>query len=301
MRVVQTLEVEPETPETPSGQDVPQPASSIERSQYEGDAVARSLLARTRSSGVSQGVAGEALASPPRPLLHIEAELLFFKGQFLLHHKDEAGESQYKLLSGSALRGAFAGQSVDSGWLPQGLVRWGDSLRGTYAVQWIAPRRCTIQVDAATLDVPMPGFVFMGLGETYWVWAAHGLEFNPQALAFSAPLPNLYPDGRVCWGENRALRCDAQSIEKAWEMFINSPFNGDLVAEKSKKFPNDIRGQLEKQAATGRKRATEYPLNDLERLKIGWREMSVTTAVEHILDWARGKDVEGMTGGGEWD
>src|SRR4051812_7208568 len=136
-----------------------------------------------------------ALLSPvPRPLLTIDAELIMFAGQYLLHYKTETGASRYKFLTPGALRAAFSGQALDSGWLVPGVVRWGEGTGGKYAAMWIPPQKHSIPVDMAVddeepggdgegagegervkvqrtqteqLSVATPGFVLVGVGRSY--------------------------------------------------------------------------------------------------------------------------------------
>jgi hypothetical protein len=220
----------------------------------------------------SAGIAQALLSVAPRSLLDLEAEILCFRGQYLLHW-EEGGVDHHKLLSAAALQAAFSGQPVDSGWLPSGIVRCGEGTQGRFAVKWVPPGRHTLSVDwvleageegsrsarRQDLSVPLPGMVFLGVGGTYYVWASNEGSFNPASGVFAAPLPNVYPDGRVCWGSNVPPVASPAAMEDVWRLFIGSPFNADLSAGKSKQFPNDIRGMLARVAM----QEESYPLGDL--------------------------------------
>ena len=90
-----------------------------------------------------------ALSPAPRALAGtgIEMEVLLMRGQTMLHYQEQDGRERYKMVSGAALKAAFAGEPTDSGWLPPGVVRWGELVRGTFVALWIPPRVHTIPVE----------------------------------------------------------------------------------------------------------------------------------------------------------
>src|SRR5271170_5165357 len=67
-----------------------------------------------------------------------EAALLFTRGQYVLYYHSGA-ELICKGLSAQTLRAAFVEEPVDSGWLPEGVVRWGSGPAGTFMVKYIPP------------------------------------------------------------------------------------------------------------------------------------------------------------------
>jgi PRTRC genetic system protein B len=198
-----------------------------------------------------------------------DAELIFYQGQYLLHYMRE-GRERYKLLTGAALRAAFSGQPVDSGWLPPGIVRWGEGTHGVYAVKWIAPGVHKLAVEVATtkkgkpktknLQVALPGIVFIGIGTSYYVYALKGDKLNPRAEVFTAPLSNVYTSGLICWGENKPPQAAAESMAAAWNLFLGSPFNDHLANGKSVGHPKDIRQQL---IQIANQKADKYPEKDI--------------------------------------
>jgi hypothetical protein len=195
----------------------------------------------------------------------------------------------YKLLGPAAMRAAFSDEPVDSDWLSPGVVRVGENERGKWAVMWQPPgvRKCLMELtpqaralafpeagkrprrkqgDAlprgiVELSVPLPGLVFFGIERTYYAWAVKTATFDPNAEVYYPPVPNIFPNGKVCFGENKMPECSGVAIGKAWETFELSPYNGNLANSRSKASPNDVRAQLARLAGAG---ATEYPLEDLE-------------------------------------
>lgn len=232
----------------------------------------------------------------PRGLMSVQAELLFLEGQLVYHWRDapeKGGGEHFKFVSPDQAARAFQQQAVDTGWLPQGLVRWGSSPAGSWLVKFIPPQYHTltftalnmehfkelgeVKKDLAQVTVPLPALIFAGTGETYFVWAIKGKLFDARAKLYHAPVPNLYGDGKVCFGQNKPPQAGWESIEKTWKLFIEeTPFNADLTRDKSVKHPADIRKQLiavAKQAEKASKNALaggggiEYPASDLVPLE----------------------------------
>jgi hypothetical protein len=93
-------------------------------------------------------------------------------------------------------------------------------------------------------NVTLPGLIFAGCGPNYYLWATDEREFKPSSLCYSAPLPNVYDTGRICWGDNQVQNATPQYADTAWSIFINSPFNSHLANSKSRKHSDDVRKQL---------------------------------------------------------
>ncbi|NES98404.1 MAG: hypothetical protein F6K32_25150, partial [Desertifilum sp. SIO1I2] len=66
----------------------------------------------------------------------------------------------------------------------------------------------------------------------------------PNTPLYAAPLPNVYPDGAICFGEAHPPSCTALQIRQAWEIFWKSNFSDHLVQNKSKRYPQDVLQQL---------------------------------------------------------
>lgn len=215
---------------------------------------------------ITSEIIKEVLQAPPRSLSAIKAELLILDGTYILHYRDQQNDS-YKCLSPSTLRVAFANESIDSGWIGEGVVRWGFGATGEWAVKFIPPGQYTLDCDEmGKIQTPLPGMIFAGKEYNYWLWATNAPTFAPTTSLFCAPLPNVYVrTGQVCWGQNRPPSATARSINEAWQLFISSPFNSDLSNSKSKRYSLDIRHQLlelykKKQAKS---KSYRYPLSDL--------------------------------------
>lgn len=228
----------------------------------------------------------ELLTDAPRPLIHAQAELIFLDGQYILHWRD--GEQiQYKFLSSAAVRHAFAHSSIDSGWLPPRVVRWGSGDKGEWMIQFLSPQHHTLLFvcdsgdQPMTLTVPMPGLVFAGRGRDYYLWALKARQFNPEAQVYHAPLPNIDAAGRICFGSNAVPSVSGVGILQAWQLFLNSPFNRDYTSGKSRANSTDVRSHLVTLHQQGKKR---YPLRDLVPMERG-KGISVDQMVQQFLKY----------------
>lgn len=231
---------------------------------------------------ITSEIIKEILQDPPRSLHAIKAELLILDGTYILHYREDRAD-RYKCLSPSTLRAAFANESIDSGWISEGVVRWGIGATGEWAVKFIPPMQHTLDCDEmGKIYTPLPGMIFAGKGHNYWLWATNTPTFDPTTNLFYAPLPNIYAtSGQVCWGQNQPPIATALSISEAWQLFISSPFNSHLCNAKSKRYPHDIRHQLlalhKKQAKS---KACRYPLSDLLLLET----ITLSQLIERLAD-----------------
>lgn len=216
-------------------------------------------------SDIASEIIREVLEVAPRKLSTIQAELLFIEGGTYIFHYQSGDSSKYKCLSPATLRAAFANTPIDSGWInpESGIVRWGTGSAGEWTIKFVLPQKHEINLLESKHLVCLPALVFLGLKSDYWVWAIKGSKFDPEADAFHVPLPNVYlhsyqPCGRICWGDNKPPVASPNTIKKAWELFISSPFNGHLSDGKSRTQPSDVRLQLEKVV-----KRSSYPVKDL--------------------------------------
>ena len=152
-------------------------------------------------------------------------------------------------------------------------------------IQWIPPAKHTLTLlgkamPEEPISVALPALVFAGIGTTYYVWASKEKEFSPHIPLYLAPLPNTYADGKVCFGSNTPAPVSAEAFQSVWQLFISSPFNGDLAGGKSARHKTDVRHQL----CTTRKKAT-YPVGDLVLFKRYQHEdqLTLSGAVDHYF------------------
>jgi hypothetical protein len=213
-----------------------------------------------------QSAANYLLSSATEPPI-----LIFLDGQYIFRWK-EGDRVRTKLISGASLRSAFASEPIDSGWFSSNIVRCGICAKGDWSVLFSAPSKVDIFLDLPEkgiekLSVPLPGLVFFGIHDKYYIWAIKEDTFSPTSIIYHAPLPNVSSAegsydrdiaGRICFGENFLPFATPIGIEKAWKMFFETAFTDHLVDGKSTKHKTDIRTALIE--ASDKRR---YPLKTL--------------------------------------
>ncbi|MDQ2810206.1 MAG: prokaryotic E2 ligase family D protein [Chloroflexota bacterium] len=207
-----------------------------------------------------------ALLTPgPRALGALEAELLMYEGQYLFHYRQNAAD-HYKLLTADTVAVAFTGLGHDSGWLPPGLVRSGVTAGGPFAVLFQPPAIHTLPIILGdngapqALTIPLPGLVLAGHETNWYIWAVQEAVFTPTALVYATPLPNVYPDGGICWGENPVPPVGPGTMQAALDLFLHSPFNSHIAGGRIQTAQRDVRPFLRKLA---RAKATTFPATEL--------------------------------------
>jgi hypothetical protein len=195
------------------------------------------------------------------PKFEVRGTLYFLEADYLFRYQNDSG-MKTKFLTSSDLAAAFSQSEQDTGWLPAGVVRCGDSPKGKWFV-YSAPAQTVeaiLDADGKTITFPIPRTVLMGIGNIYYFWASKSKHFSADEHAYLAPFSNVYPDGRICWGANTPAAAAPKIARAVWELFFKAPFNADLAAGKSREEKNDVRKVLCRLAADS---SRNYPLNDL--------------------------------------
>lgn len=191
---------------------------------------------------------------------------------FYTRYDGEGREVTSHELDPAVLATAFAGLPLSTGLLPNGCLFYsrheGQERLAIYLPPRVRPLRVQAGGERRRLDVPLPGLVFWGTGQRYAVAAAKQWPGAPGERLFYAPLPNVYPGGRICTGSVEFPTCAAQTIATAAKTFLESDFSSHLAGGKSSRHGDDILLLWQELADAG---AEEYPLDDLrcERWTIG--------------------------------
>ena len=139
---------------------------------------------------------------------------------------------------------------------------------------YVPARRWQMQTGARRYHLPMPPFVFVGIGTTYRIFAIKKRPFRQSSIQafrqssmqkatniqlYHAPSPNVYGSGGICSGSTPFPACSSETIQTALRLFMeDSYFNADLCTNKCNSHKNDIRHLWEK--LDGKKR---FPLKEL--------------------------------------
>jgi hypothetical protein len=187
---------------------------------------------------------------PPKPDYPIRAALYFVEGGHYIFRSFE-GASRVdadvaKFVRATDVAAAFSGHEEDTGWMPAGVARMGHSSSGPWFVYSAPAQKVDVILGSgdAPVRVPIPRTILIGIGMTYYLYAQTKSHLEAWNNVFLAPFPNVYPDGRICWGRNMPPEAQAEKARNVWELFFEAPFNGDLAGQKCRSYPNDVRELL---------------------------------------------------------
>ena len=173
----------------------------------------------------------EAFDRIPRITLTLTDETIWLTR----HDGRGAPVSTYPVAHGDVAR-AFSTFSSSTGLLPPETLFWGERNGQARIGIWLPPARRQIRYASgrkvAKLDIPLPGFVFVGEGTSYYIWAAAQRPTSPNEWVKLAPLPNVYTDGSICQGTVKFPACKPDTIAEATRLFFESEFNQDLSSGK---------------------------------------------------------------------
>ncbi len=172
---------------------------------------------------------------------------MFVDETYLLHYR-EGSKHIYKALDYRSIQRAFSNKDpLDSGWLDSNIIRHGEDISKQWVMLFIPRNRFLLLFEKQQLYVPLPALVFMGIDRDYYLWAIKETKFNPESIAYHAPLPNIgiRERGKICWGNIQPPRASNETIQQAWSLFTASNFNSDYTSGKSRQFPDNVIGQLE--------------------------------------------------------
>jgi hypothetical protein len=133
------------------------------------------------------------------------------------------------------------------------------------------PRKKTaifLEGSDAPVIVPLPDMLLFRCSADkgqpeYRVFAVKGRPTSLDAKLFHVPLPNVYSDGRICWGSVQKLQAQnlsGTSLEEDWKVFLGTPFGNHSVGGKSKSHGSDIR---QKYIDMEQRKSRVYPKSDL--------------------------------------
>jgi len=213
--------------------------------------------------------------SPLEP--DVQARLLFLRSDELLFQwNDETNNLQSKLIAHQDARIAFAKMEDDTGWLPDGVLRVGRNSRGAWVVYVAPPKVINISTDQnESLKIPIPMSLFVGWEHRYYLFALRGKMFDVDGAVYRAPYPNVYENGRICWGSHKVPVVTPDNIRQTWQFFFATTFNEHIASGKTKTHSDNALDLLRKLSAA-RKRI--FPVKELVQ-----QAHSVNTCIDTLL------------------
>lgn len=138
---------------------------------------------------------------------------------------------------------AFNHFTASTGLLPPDILFWQFRVGRDRLAIWLPPAVHALSFAQGrrdvTIHVPLPGFVLVGEGIFYSIFAATERPSKSNDLLYRAPLPNVGLDGAICAGSVKFPKASAESLRVATTLFFESLFNADLSTEKVKSQGDD--------------------------------------------------------------
>lgn len=148
----------------------------------------------------------------------------------------EGSETISKFVRPVDVAAAFVHQQHDTGWIENGVVRIGNSVQGSWFLYYRGAAVISLRFDGDPRKyvIPIPSTVLAGVGHAYYIFAVKEAGVLRDATPiYRAPFPNVYDDGRICWGSNRVPRMASPVAAAAvWRDFFATPFNEHLDSGK---------------------------------------------------------------------
>ena len=213
--------------------------------------------------------------SPLEP--DVQARLLFLRSDELLFQwNHETNNLQSKLIAHQDARIAFAKMEDDTGWLPDGILRVGRNSRGAWVVYVAPPQVINISTDQnESLKIPIPMSLFVGWEHRYYLFALRGKTFDADRAVYRAPYPNVYENGRICWGSHKVSVVTPDNIGRTWQFFFATTFNEHIASGKTKTHSDNALDLLRELSAA---RKQIFPVKELVR-----QAHSVNTCIDTLL------------------
>ncbi len=204
--------------------------------------------------------AGVLLDIPP------EIQLDLYPGLVIMTKRTSSGWWSHPIDT-DALINTLADLPSSSGILPPNCLATGRAGGETYYAVYVPPMRTTLQFSDGvateqTIPIPTPPLIWAGCGTTYRIWSL-ATEEDPteDTPLYTAPFPNCYNNGGICWGDaDPRPRATASNLMSVLDLFLHgSKFNSHISNRKSKRKPTCVITLYPELADQ-----EEYPLDDLE-------------------------------------
>lgn len=147
----------------------------------------------------------------------------FFEQSIFFTKFEEDRKTQYEV-SAEDIEQLFSGVSFSTGILPTDTIFYSRKSNVEKVIILKGGCKKKIIINNKELTIPIPDHIFYGNGLEYRIFAVNLKE----SFLYQMPLPNIYPDGKICQGSAHFTECSPRSIHKNYEAFWKSGFNNDL-------------------------------------------------------------------------
>ena len=208
------------------------------------------------------GVIFPQLTLEPECYASLKMRLDLYQDMIMATHYEAGRPGATFAVDPADLGRALSDMTTSSGLLPPNCLFWqrkgGNDRLGIYVEPglWAV----SIQADRETWHVPLPGFIFIGEGKNYSMYAVKLPPTTPETKLYNFPAPNVGGLGVTCQGNAPFPQASGPTIWDAAHVFFQSEFNKHLINSKSKTHPGNI---LDVWAELNEAEAQCYPVADL--------------------------------------
>lgn len=162
------------------------------------------------------------------------AQICIYPNTVILTRRDSTGAWRSYPISPEALAQALGKLPISAGLLPEGTISAGLHQGDPFYVQHVRPAVKRLQVDeggkAVFYNVELPPLIWAGWRNNYRIFALGSIQaLTADTQLYHAPLPNVYPQGTICWGNVRPPVATTTAVAAALKLFLeDSQFNGHL-------------------------------------------------------------------------
>jgi hypothetical protein len=204
-------------------------------------------------------------AMTERPSLTLQ----FYSYGILLEKQTEQGITAYPVDPEQVAQALAARVTFDTGLISSDTLLIRSAGVQQIVVGYRKPQWTGLYLDGsdAALRVPLPGLILIrelsGAQPHYSLYAVKQRPTSLQAALFKAPLPNIFDQGRICWGTVPLVPEAAwktSDLHDDWKVLLGTRFNDHGCGGKSRAFPQDIRQHLIALEAANKR---TYPKRDL--------------------------------------
>ena len=177
---------------------------------------------------------------PHYPLVRLDFHTT---GIIMSQYDTESGGLVTYPVSTSDVAAACGGFPTASDLLPRDTLFWGRQGPQTKLGIYIPARRWPVLLThGQSYHIPLPPFVFVGLGNVYYVYAVKQRPQSNRTHLYHFPSPNIYSNGRICPGNTPFPDCATTTIQTALALFLtDSRFSSHLASGRCHGHPQDVR------------------------------------------------------------
>lgn len=173
----------------------------------------------------------EALDALPRVALVLTDETMY-----LTRFNDRGRPIATYPVGANDVAGVFHGFGADTGLLPPDILFWQTRQGRVRIGLWLPPAVRSLSFPRGrghhVSKVPLPGFVFVGEGSQYRIFAAPSRPMRPADRLYHAPLPNVHDNGWICQGDVPFPKASLETLPQAAALFFESHFTDHLSTDK---------------------------------------------------------------------